>query len=231
MKERLKSLVLGILAGVMIGLGGLAYVACLSYETTGVGRILGSILFACGLLGVCCLGLFLYTGKIGYLFQNKRSFALDLLFGYAGNVIGALLLGFAVYMVNGYASGPMGATFASIASSRELFAGGERWYDSLILSFICGILVFAGVDIFKKKGGAVGAIALILCVAVFVVTGTEHTVANMFYFAAGGKWSAGAFLNILFTTIGNSLGSLFVERLLFLSEYLGKKKEEVGPKE
>lgn len=230
MKQRLQNLALGVLAGIMIGLGGLAYVACLSCETTGLGKIAGSVLFSCGLLAVCSLGLFLYTGKIGYVFQKKPGYLLDLLFGYIGNVIGALFIGFVVYKVNGYTMSGIGATLDNIASSRELFvSGGEKWWDAILLSFICGILVFIAVDIFKKKPGVIGSLALILAVTVFVVVGSEHTIANMFYFSAAGKWSVGAFLNILFTTIGNSLGAIFFERLLYLGG-LYTSKEETTPK-
>jgi hypothetical protein len=64
----------------MIALGGLAYVACCAYETTGVGKIIGSILFcdrSCSRSAP--LALFLYTGRIGYAFEKKADYLLALI--------------------------------------------------------------------------------------------------------------------------------------------------------
>lgn len=216
MKHFFRIFASGILAGVMISLGGLAFVASVSFETTGLGRILGSFLFATGLMGVCFLSLFLYTGKIGYVFQNKTSFLWDLLIGYLGNLAGSLFMGFIVSLIPLFNDGTIGKSFDGIAIGRDVLTG-ESWWSALLLSFVCGILVFVAVEVFKKKGGVMGTIGLIFAVAAFVVTGTEHTIANMFYFSAAGYWSLGAFLNVLVTTVGNSLGAIFFERLLALA--------------
>jgi len=50
-------------AAVLIGLG--------DYVLLRAGNPVGPVLFAFGLLGVCVLGLNLFTGKCGFLFEDK----------------------------------------------------------------------------------------------------------------------------------------------------------------
>lgn len=230
MKKYLKILALAVLAGVMIGLGGLAYVACSAYETTGIGKILGSILFATGLLSVCGFSLFLFTGKIGYAFENKKEYLIQLGVGYLGNIIGACLTGYICYWTAPFTNGALGAVVTSISESRDLLgSSGEAWWSALLLGFLCGILVFVGVDIFKKKPGVVGVLGLILAVTTFVVGGTEHCIANMFYFSAANHWNGGNFLNILLVTFGNALGSISFWALLHFGSSAPKEtKSEVS---
>jgi len=49
----------------MIGVGAVIY---LSLEN----KVIGALLFSVGLLSICCLGLNLFTGKIGYVVENKQ---------------------------------------------------------------------------------------------------------------------------------------------------------------
>jgi len=221
----LRVFALAVLAGVMIALGGLAYVACCAYETTGVGKILGSVLFSAGLLSVCAFGLFLYTGRIGYAFEKKADYLLALLVGYLGNIIGACGIGYLCFATAPFTSGKMGAVVEGISSSRDILNQGETWYSALLLGVLCGILVFVGVDLFKRKPGVIGTIALILAVTVFVVGGTEHCIANMFYFSAANHWNGGTLLDIALVTLGNSLGSLFYWGLLKLGGLIVKAPE------
>ena len=64
-------LVSAVLAGMSIGFGGLVF---LSVEN----RVIGAALFTIGLFCVCTFGFHLFTGKVCYVFQNDRAYALDL---------------------------------------------------------------------------------------------------------------------------------------------------------
>ena len=55
----IKTFISGIASGVMVGIGGAVYMSCES-------RYVGAVLFSVALLSICCLGLYLYTGKIGF---------------------------------------------------------------------------------------------------------------------------------------------------------------------
>ena len=59
-----KCLVRAILAGMMIGIGGCVYLGC---EVKWV----GAILFAVGLFTIFSFRLDVYTGKVGYVFDNE----------------------------------------------------------------------------------------------------------------------------------------------------------------
>ena len=52
-----------VAASLLIGLG--------DYVLLKIGSPLGPILFAFGLLGVCAMGANLFTGKCGFLFEDK----------------------------------------------------------------------------------------------------------------------------------------------------------------
>ena len=208
MNHYLKTFLLGIGAGLAIALGGLANLALSSIDSP-VGKIFGALLFSIGLLTVCSFGFFLYTGKIGYLFEMRRvSYLFDLLFGLLGNIIGAVVMGYICYLIPSFRDGAMGTIAKGIAEKRNVLSG-EAWYEAVLLGFICGIFVFLAVDLFKNKPGIVGTLALVFGVFAFVIIGSEHCIANMFYFSAANGWNGGTLLNILLVLVGNSFGSLF----------------------
>ena len=43
---------------------------------------------------------------------------------------------------------------------------------------------------------------------VFILCGTEHCVADMFYFWMGGAWSGAAVIRLLVITLGNAAGGV-----------------------
>lgn len=45
---------------------------------------------------------------------------------------------------------------------------------------------------------------------VFILSGYEHSVADMFYFTMAGAWSAKAFLYIIVISIGNLVGGALI---------------------
>ena len=223
MKRLLKIVLLGIAAGASIGLGGLAFLACKAQPEAGaLGHIAGSFMFSIGLLCVCSFGFFLFTGKVGYAFDNKPSYLLDLLAGYLGNIIGAEAIGYICFSIPAFRTGVMGAAAYSIAQTRI----SEGFFAPLMWGFICGIFVYVAVDLFKKKPGVVGTLGLILAVAAFVVIGSEHCIANIFYFSAANSWTWETILNVLLVTIGNSLGAIAIRQLVRLTEQKTAEKAE-----
>ena len=204
----LDNFLLGILAGAAIGVGGFLNLLLVS---TGIEacRYLGGVVFSIGLFTVCFFGLHLYTGKIGYVMENDRKFALSLLLMYLGNVIGAVGFGYLMHL-----TGLIQDTATSVALNKIVFDGetGSSPLKILIYSFFCCIMVFLAVDVYKKSNNWLIKIGnLVVCVALFVITGMEHCVANMFYFAFSNVYSShflNAFLALLIATAGNSLGAI-----------------------
>ena len=81
--KRFKTLVYGFLAGICISLGGTVF---LSLDN----KIVGSLLFTVGLFTICTQGFNLFTGKVCYVFERDKSYALDLPFIWVGNLLGCL---------------------------------------------------------------------------------------------------------------------------------------------
>ena len=86
MKQRIASFLYSILAGVSISIGGIVF---LSLDN----KVTGAIFFSLGLFTVCTFGFNLFTGKVGYIFENKPSYLLFLLQVWVGNLLGSLIMG------------------------------------------------------------------------------------------------------------------------------------------
>jgi len=193
----LNHLIKGIYAGIMIGIGGTVYLAINNH-------VVGSFLFAIGLLMVCMYGMNLFTGKVGYILINKISYVYELLVSLVGNFIGTYLVGFLIRN-----------TRFSIYQEKALQLSEIKLDDNLIsifiLSIFCGILMYIAVNNYKKVTSDIGKyIGIFLCVMVFILCGFEHCVANMYYFTVANVWSTNTFLYLLIMILGNSLGSIII---------------------
>ena len=74
----------GILAGISIAIGGTVF---LSLEN----KVLGALFFTVGLFAVCTFGFNLFTGKVCYVFDQDKEYALGLPLIWLGNLAGAFL--------------------------------------------------------------------------------------------------------------------------------------------
>jgi len=172
---------------------------------------------------VCAFGMKLFTGQIGKVFENKISFLLDLFIMYIGNCIGAIGCGLLASLT--IPNDKYKEVVDKIATSKIVLLNdvGNEWYKILILAFFCGILVYLGVEIFKRaEHGITKVVGLILCVTVFVVCGYSHCVANMYYLGNSlfiFKHPLESFLGILVATIGNFLGAIFIWLIFYVSNY------------
>ncbi len=203
MKKLLKTLFLGILAGFAIGLGSFAFVMCKAAGS----YIVGSVAFSIGLLLVCFLSLNLYTGKIGFAIDGPKENVINLAPIYVGNIIGAVVAGYLFYFATKNLEN-VNAAINGVVNARVI-GDADPWYRCLIMSSLCGVFVFLAVYGYKKfQNSGMKTFAIIMCVFIFVVTGMEHTIANMVYFSFGNAWSWNAVLNITITTVGNSIGAI-----------------------
>ena len=194
----MKIVLKGFLAGMLISMGCVIYTMCSS-------KLLGSFLFSFGLFAILHLQLNLYTGKIGYLVDNfNLEYVKELLLSLFGNTIGALF------------------TSAMIKSTRlDLYDSilkvvdlklNDTLLSIFILSFFCGILMFLAVELFKKSESYLSKIlSIVFCVMIFILSGFEHCVANMFYFFFVNNYNI---LWLLMMVFGNTCGSLFICYLL-----------------
>ena len=176
-----------ILAGILIGLG---VIINLQSEIPAI----GALLFSFGLLTIINMQLNLYTGKIGFLknINDCKKLAIILIF----NCIGIAAT------VGLYALG--NPSFIGIISA----AAASKFSKSILTLFInacfCGALIHFAV---KNKVNLLTAFA----VMIFILIGAEHCIADFPYFLFNLSWIN--LLKFIAIIIGNSLGSIVVERL------------------
>ena len=207
MKDNLKILVRAILAGVMISIGGTIYLTCES-------KLLGAFLFSIGLYAICAFGLNLYTGKIGYVIDNKPKYLIELLITLIGNVIGTVACGYLLFLTR------MGEKLRGVAGVISEVKLNDNLLSIFILAIFCGIIMYLAVDLFKRLGDFGKYMGIFMGITVFILAGFEHCVANMYYFSAANMWTWKTVLYVLVMVLGNSVGSI----LLALGIKYGLKK-------
>ena len=190
-----KIFVSAILAGAAIAFGGVAF---LSVEN----KILGALFFTVGLFTVCTFGLHLFTGKVCYVFEQDKAYALSLPIIWLGNLVGTAIVAAMVRL----------SRIAGICE-RAVTMCRTKTDDSLlslfILGVLCNIFIYIAVEGFKNNPHEVGKyLSLFFGVMVFILCGFEHCVADMFYFWAAGIWSVKAVLCLLTVTLGNIIGGI-----------------------
>lgn len=180
-----------VYAGFMIGIGGMVY---LSAEN----KIAGSLLFSFGLLTIVTQGYYLYTGKIGFVKTAKElpRMAVTLAGNYAGTFLAALLAGGA------------GLKISSRALVQAKLDNGI--VQVFFLSVLCGVMMYLAIDNYSKSKNIA---FIILPVMIFILSGFEHSIADMFYFHLAGAYSGKAFVYLAVMAAGNGIGAQVFSRL------------------
>ncbi len=194
----MKILFKSFLAGIMIAIGGTVF---LSIEN----KVIGASLFSIGLFGVLIYNLNLYTGKIGYLITNfNLKYIKELIITLIGNFIGACSVGFILRYTRIYDK----------IYEKSLILANTKLNDNIlsifILSIFCGILMYYAVNGFKKQTDFGKYLVVYLGVAVFILCGFEHCIANMYYFSVADIWSLKTLGYTGIMVLGNSIGSFII---------------------
>ena len=201
--SHIRVLINAVLAGIFIGLAGTVYLSVPN-------KFAGAFLFGFGLLTIVCYGFKLYTGAIGYLVNQGRktgSYAVMLAIIWAGNWIGTWLVGSALRCSR--VGSELSRKAASLCSAKVA----DDWISLFVLGVFCGMLMYLAVESFRRKNEipAPGPVLMVfLCVMIFILSGFEHCIADMFYFSAAGAWNADSLKTILIITAGNSLGGFLL---------------------
>lgn len=191
----LKLLVLGFLAGAFIAFAAegsnMAAFNLLAEPTTyGLGKALAGAIFGTGLMLVVLAGGELFTGntmilaavcdrkvKINRMLRNW-------LIVYVGNLIGSLFIAYMMVNSGLLASGGdmLGAVTIKIAAYKVNLAFMQAFY----LGIMCNWLVCLAVWIATGAETMAGKIlAIFFPIWLFITSGFEHSVANMYYIPAG----------------------------------------------
>ena len=196
----------GVLAGILISLGGAVFLAC--YAHAPYGKYIGAMLFPLALVCICMRGYALYTGKIGLVYEKHTKDDIStLLLCLLGNAIGTIACGYLI----AYALPNIKETAISLCTGKLAQAeGGKLYLIGFLRAVLCGILVFLSVDIYRNNKSVLG---VMLCIPAFILSGYEHSIADMFYFAASGIASWQAFGYLMMIILGNSVGGLLIPTL------------------
>ena len=195
-----RDLIDGVLAGCLVSIGGTVLLSCDN-------RYAGALLFCIALLSICWFGFNLYTGKVGFLALDHGKKALSTAtIGLLGNFLGTLLMGFLIFRAL-----PALREAALAACEKRLT---QLPLQTLLRGCFCGVLMFVAVWSYREKKTIVG---ILFCIPVFVLSGFEHSIADMFYFSlAGTVFQGRSLLFLLLVILGNSLGGLFIPCLQLL---------------
>ncbi len=194
----MKILFKSFLAGIMIAIGGTVF---LSIEN----KVIGASLFSIGLFGVLIYNLNLYTGKIGYLITNfNLKYIKELIITLIGNFIGACSVGFILRYTRIYDN--IYEKAFNLANTKL----NDNILSIFILSIFCGLLMYYAVNGFKKQTDFGKYLVVYLGVAVFILCGFEHCIANMYYFSVADIWSLKTLGYTGIMVLGNSIGSFII---------------------
>lgn len=184
-----------ILAGILVAIGGAIYLSIAN-------KTFGAVLFGFALFGILNFDYNLYTGKVGYLAEEKSSYLCFLLIVIFGNFVGTFISG--LFLQLGFTKEVV--DYASKLSASKLDVNIIR---VLVNSIFCGILMFIGADFYRKKeNDFLRTVIVFLVVPIFILSKFEHSVANMFYFTVGKAWSIRTLYYLVIMILGNGIGAI-----------------------
>lgn len=210
-----RDLATSVAAGILIGIGGSVYLSCVNEGQ----KYLGAVLFSVALLCICMRGLALFTGKVGFLaVSHKKADVSGVLLSLLGNLVGTFISGVAVR----FALPALGERALTLCEAKL----GQTIPETLIRAVFCGILMYLAVVIWRENKSTLG---IFFCVPVFILSGFEHSIANMFYFAASGIVSLRACAYLWLVILGNAVGGMLIPALMLIGKE--KKKPTEAPSE
>lgn len=197
-KARIKTkklLILSFFAGVFIALAaqGSSFAAAnllANKDTLGLGKLVQGLTFTPGLIFVILAGAELFTGNCLMItaFLDKKVRLKEMLKSwilvYLGNFIGCIFVAFLLSISGQWllGDGLVGIRTILIAKSKIDLSFGQAFVLGILANFlVClGVWMSLGAKFYGSK-----ALAAFFPVEVFVLSGFEHSIANMYYIPAG----------------------------------------------
>lgn len=170
-------------AAILISLG--------NYALLKLGSPIGPVIFALGLLGVCYMDLNLFTGKCGFVIENKIKLT-------------DLLIILIINLIAGYLIGLMYSTLDKevLTAAVEKVKTWDMSITFFLKSVMCGVIMYIAVFMYKK-GTPLG---IIFGIPLFIFSGFQHCIANIITLGVARTfdWS------ITICILGNFIGSLIM---------------------
>jgi len=165
------------------------------YVLLKLGNPLGPFLFALGLLGVCYLGANLFTGKCGFLFEDKLD-PLDLIIILLANLLAGWLFGLFFSFLDPEVASAAAGKVASWDFSFTFFGK----------SLLCGVVMYVAVKMYKA-GTPLG---ILFGIPLFIFCSFQHCIANVITLGVARAFS----WTLLLAILGNFLGAIGASYLI-----------------
>nr|WP_308781557.1 formate/nitrite transporter family protein [uncultured Clostridium sp.] len=249
-------LILGILAGAFIafaseGSNMAAFNLFRKPETYGLGKTMAGLIFGTGLMLVILAGGELFTGNaliIISVLEKKvklREMLRNWCTVYIGNLIGSLLIVFMMVQSGLFNSGAngLGGETIKIAAYKVNLPFMSALYLGIMGNWIVCLAVWLA---FAAKSMTGKILGIFFPIWLFVTSGFEHSIANMYYIPAGIlaksninwvtasyvtseklgtlNWNSFIFNNLVPVTIGNIIGGTIFVGVVYWFVYLKDNK-------
>lgn len=252
----LNLLLLGMLAGAFIAFAAEgSNTAIHTIESVGLSKALAGALFATGLMMVIIAGGELFTGNCLIVIscldgKSKWSGLLkNWFFVYIGNFIGSILIVFLISQSGqlGFSNGLLGGFTIKVA----VYKTGLTFIKAFSMGILCNWIVCLAVWMAFAAKDITGKIwAIFFPIWLFIASGFEHSIANMYYIPAGIlaksnpqfvleaaklgvtpqklealNWGSFVTKNLIPVTIGNIVGGVLFVGVIYWFSYIwtGKK--------
>ena len=249
-------MILAFLAGAFVafaseGSNMAAYNLLAGSDSYGLGRVMAGTVFGAALMMILLAGGELFTGNMLIIVSvldrrvKARRMFLNWILVYAGNLAGSLFIAWMMYHSGLFNSsgGLLGGITIKIAASKALLP----FHSAFLLGLMCNWLVCLAVwASYGAREFAGKILAIFFIILLFVTSGFEHSVANMYYIPAGIlarhnpqwlamsglspqqlaglTWYGFAVKNLIPVTLGNIAGGAGMVGVLYWLS-LGKRKK------
>ncbi|KSV57401.1 formate/nitrite transporter family protein [Acetivibrio ethanolgignens] len=180
-----------LFAGCLVGMGVVA-------NTLSTNKYIGAMLFSTALLVIIKCNLELYTGRIGFFYENKYSIYQFLQMLYL-NLIGVTTI-FAMRFFEDYE--------LPEKIAMEKFSHSSVYL--LSMGILCGILMY--IAIYCKN-----TVITIFCIMTFILSGYEHCIADFPYLLVAFSWIN--LFKYICIIIGNTIGAMVVHIYIAKEDY------------
>lgn len=209
-----------ILAGIFVSLGYTGYLMISGMlEGSPVGKIIGAMAFPMGLMLILIAGADLFTSNVLItmsLFKKEitlNKVVRNLGIVWVGNFIGALVFVILIHFSGLFTDcGIVTNYVAGIAEKKVHLPLSQLIVRGILCNILVSVTAYAS---YASKSVQGKVLTLVLPIWVFVLTGFEHSIANMFvlpigYLLGADITVAQMFYNIIPVTFGNIVGGMLI---------------------
>ncbi len=255
----IRQFILGILGGAFIAFAAEgSNTAIHTISSVGLSKALAGAIFATGLMMVVVAGAELFTGNCLMVIscaERESSLAAMLknwFFVYLGNFTGALIVAFLIIHSGqlDFSKSLLGGFTIKLAVNKT----GLSFQNAFVMGILCNWLVCTAIWMASAAKDITGKLlAIFFPIWLFVTSGFEHSVANMYYIPAGIlakanpvwvkaavslgvspekidalNWGTFITKNLIPVTLGNIVGGALFVGMIYWFVYLHKKNKLSG---